>query len=281
VPVGLVGGLADPVREIAGLLGPGSVVVLSGAGLSTESGIPDYRGPTSLARRAEPMTYQAFTGAAAARQRYWARSHLGWRHIARAAPNRGHQAVAEMERRGLLSGIITQNVDGLHQQAGARDVIELHGSLSQVICLGCGERTPRDQLDQRLRAANPDWAAQARQVNPDGDAVLDDEATDQFQVVDCLRCAGALKPDVIFFGENVPPGRVADCYALVSEAQALLVLGSSLTVMSGYRFVRHAAKLGIPVAIINQGPTRGDAQATLTLDAPLGSTLTAITTRYL
>jgi NAD-dependent SIR2 family protein deacetylase len=278
---GLVGATADPVREIAGLLGPGSVVVLSGAGLSTESGIPDYRGPTSLARRVEPMTYQAFTGAAAARQRYWARSHLGWRHIARAAPNRGHQAVAEMERRGLLSGIITQNVDGLHQQAGARDVIELHGSLSRVICLGCGERTPRDQLDQRLRAANPDWAAQARQVNPDGDAVLDDEATDQFQVVDCLRCAGALKPDVIFFGENVPPGRVADCYALVSEAQALLVLGSSLTVMSGYRFVRHAAKLGIPVAIINQGPTRGDAQATLTLDAPLGSTLTAITTRYL
>jgi NAD-dependent SIR2 family protein deacetylase len=281
VPVGLVGAQADPVREIAGLLEPGSVVVLSGAGLSTESGIPDYRGPTSLARRAEPMTYQAFTGAAAARQRYWARSHLGWRHIARAAPNRGHQAVAEMERRGLLSGIITQNVDGLHQQAGARDVIELHGSLSRVICLGCGERTPRDELDQRLRAANPDWAAQARQVNPDGDAVLDDEATDQFQVVDCLRCAGALKPDVIFFGENVPPGRVADCYTLVSEAQALLVLGSSLTVMSGYRFVRHAAKLGIPVAIINQGPTRGDAQATLTLDAPLGQTLATLTTRYL
>ena len=281
MPVGLVGRPADPVREIAGLLGPGSVVVLSGAGLSTESGIPDYRGPTSLARRAEPMTYQAFTGAAAARQRYWARSHLGWRHIARAAPNRGHQAVAEMERRGLLSGIITQNVDGLHQEAGAQDVIELHGSLSRVICLGCGERTPRDELDQRLRAANPDWAAQARQVNPDGDAVLDDEATDRFQVVDCLRCAGALKPDVIFFGENVPPGRVADCYALVSEAQALLVLGSSLPVMSGYRFVRHAARLSIPVAIINQGPTRGDAQATLTLDAPLGHTLTTLTTRYL
>jgi NAD-dependent SIR2 family protein deacetylase len=256
------------------------VVVLSGAGLSTESGIPDYRGPTGLARRAEPMTYQAFTGTDAARQRYWARSHLGWRHIARAAPNRGHLAVADLQRYGLLSGIITQNVDGLHQQAGARDVIELHGSLSRVICLGCGERTPRDELDQRLRAANPAWAAQSRQVNPDGDAVLDDGATEQFQVVGCLRCAGALKPDVIFFGENVPPGRVGDCYALVSEARALLVLGSSLTVMSGYRFVRHAAKLGIPVAIINQGPTRGDAQATLTLDAPLGSTLTAITSGY-
>jgi NAD-dependent SIR2 family protein deacetylase len=278
---GLAGAPADPVREIAGLLGPGGVVVLSGAGLSTESGIPDYRGPTGLARRAEPMTYQAFTGAAAARQRYWARSHLGWRHIARAAPNRGHQAVAELERRGLLSAIITQNVDGLHQAAGAQDVIELHGSLSRVICLRCGERTPRDELDQRLRAANPDWAAQAQQVNPDGDAVLDDGATGQFQVVDCLRCAGALKPDVIFFGENVPPGRVAECYALVSEARALLVLGSSLTVMSGYRFVRHAARLGIPVAIINQGPTRGDAQATMRLDAPLGPALTTLTTRYL
>ena len=277
VSAGLAGAPADAVREIAGLLGRGGVVVLSGAGLSTESGIPDYRGPTGLARRAEPMTYQAFTGAAAARQRYWARSHLGWRHIARAAPNLGHQAVAEMQRGGLLSAIITQNVDGLHQAAGAQDVVELHGSLSRVICLGCGERTPRAELDRRLTAANPSWDAQARQVNPDGDAVLDDGATDHFQVVDCLRCAGALKPDVIFFGENVPPGRVADCYALVSAARVLLVLGSSLTVMSGYRFVRHAAKLGIPVVIINQGATRGDAQATLILDAPLGPALTAVT----
>ena len=158
--------------------------MLSGAGLSTESGIPDYRGPTGLAQRATPMTYQAFTGAAAARQRYWARSPLGWRHIARAAPNPGHQAVAEMQRRGLVSAIITQNVDGLHQAAGAQDVVELHGSLSRVICLGCGERTPREELDQRLRAANPDWAAQEQQVNPDGDAVLDDEATDGFTTTD-------------------------------------------------------------------------------------------------
>ncbi len=278
----LAEGPADSVREkIAGLIAAGGVVVLSGAGLSTESGIPDYRGPTGLARRAEPMTYQAFTGAPAARQRYWARSHLGWRHIARAAPNQGHHAVAELQRRGLLSGIITQNVDGLHQKAGARDVTELHGSLSRVLCLSCGERTPRGELDERLRAANPAWDARARQVNPDGDAVLDDGATDQFEVVGCLRCAGALKPDVIFFGENVPPGRVADCYALVSAARAVLVLGSSLTVMSGYRFVRHAAKAGLPVAIINQGATRGDAQATLTLDAPLGPTLATLISRYL
>jgi NAD-dependent SIR2 family protein deacetylase len=278
----LAEGPADSVREkIAGLIAAGGVVVLSGAGLSTESGIPDYRGPTGLARRAEPMTYQAFTGAPAARQRYWARSHLGWRHIARAAPNEGHHAVAELQRRGLLSGIITQNVDGLHQKAGARDVTELHGSLSRVLCLSCGERTPRDALEERLRAANPAWDARARQVNPDGDAVLDDGATDQFEVVGCLRCAGALKPDVIFFGENVPPGRVADCYALVSAARAVLVLGSSLTVMSGYRFVRHAARAGLPVAIINQGATRGDAQATLTLDAPLGPTLATVISRYL
>ena len=276
----LAEGPADPVAEIAGLIGTGEVVVLSGAGLSTESGIPDYRGPTGLARRAEPMTYQAFTGAATARQRYWARSHLGWRHIAQAAPNDGHRAVAQLQRSGLLSGIITQNVDGLHQQAGTRDVIELHGSLSRVVCLGCGERTPRDELDRRLRAANPDWDAEALRVNPDGDAVLDDGAADGFRLVDCLRCAGALKPDVIFFGENVPPGRVADCYALVSAARVLLVLGSSLTVMSGYRFVRHAARLGIPVAIINQGTTRGDAQAMLTLDAPLGPALSALTTGY-
>ena len=280
-PPWLAEGPTDSVREIAGLIAAGGVVVLSGAGLSTESGIPDYRGPTGMARRAEPMTYQAFTGAPAARQRYWARSHLGWRHIARAAPNQGHNAVAELQRRGLLGGIITQNVDGLHQKAGARDVIELHGSLSRVICLGCGERTPRDELDERLRAANPAWDARVRLVNPDGDAVLDDGATDQFEVVGCLRCAGALKPDVIFFGENVPPGRVADCYALVTAARAVLVLGSSLTVMSGYRFVRHAARAGIPVAIINQGATRGDAQATLTLDAPLGPVLASFTTRHL
>ena len=280
-PVGHAEGLTGPLGMLADLVADGDVVILSGAGLSTESGIPDYRGPSGLARRAEPMTYQAFTGDAAARQRYWARSHLGWRHIAQAAPNDGHHAVTELQRRGLLSGIITQNVDGLHQQAGARDVVELHGSLSRVICLGCGERTPRDELDRRLRAANPDWDAEARRVNPDGDAVLDDGATDGFRLVGCLRCAGALKPDVIFFGENVPPGRVADCYALVSAARVLLVLGSSLTVMSGYRFVRHAAKLGIPVAIINQGTTRGDTQATLALDAPLGPALSALTTEYL
>jgi NAD-dependent SIR2 family protein deacetylase len=255
----------------------GNVLVLSGAGLSTESGIPDYRGPTGLARRATPMTYQTFTGSAAARRRYWARSHLGWRHIARAVPNRGHHAVAGLARQGRLAGIITQNVDGLHQAAGAAGVTELHGSLHRVMCLSCGQRTARTDLHGRLEAANPGWdAAAAALINPDGDAVLTDDATESFRVVSCSACGGMLKPDVVFFGENVPRPRVEACYALVERASALVVLGSSLTVMSGLRYVRHAAKLGRPVVIVNQGTTRGDTYATVTLDAPLGQALTAL-----
>ena len=266
----------DALATLAGLLSAGQVAILSGAGLSTESGIPDYRGPTGLARRAQPMTYQAFTGGAAARQRYWARSHQGWQLMSRAAPNAGHRAVAELDRRGLLSGIITQNVDGLHQAAGARGVTELHGSLDLVRCLGCGQRTPRGELDQRLRAANPGWAADVTQVNPDGDVTLADEQVVSFRVVDCTACGGLLKPDVIFFGENVPRPRVDECFALVERSSALVVLGSSLTVMSGYRFVRHAARLEVPVVIVNQGATRGDADAVITIGAPLGVTLTAL-----
>jgi NAD-dependent SIR2 family protein deacetylase len=271
--------LADPAGALADLVAAGDVVILSGAGLSTESGIPDYRGPTGLARRAEPMTYQTFTGGAEARRRYWARSHLGWRHIAGAIPNAGHHAVAELQRRGLLAGIITQNVDGLHQAAGAQLVIELHGSLYRVVCLGCGQRTSRAALHERLRAANPGWAATATQLSPDGDAVLADEEAARFRIVDCQDCGGLLKPDVVFFGENVPRARVEECYALTGRARALVVLGSSLTVMSGYRFVRHAARLAIPVVIVNHGPTRGDAHASLILDAPLGHALAALTAR--
>ena len=259
------------------IVASGNVLVLSGAGLSTESGIPDYRGPTGLARRATPMTYQTFTGSAAARRRYWARSHLGWRHIARAAPNDGHRAVAELSRRGRLAGIITQNVDGLHQAAGASEVIELHGSLHRVICLSCGQRTARADLHRRLAAANPDWAPESTAaINPDGDAVLADDVTKSFRVADCLACRGVLKPDVVFFGENVPRPRAEACYATVERASSVVVLGSSLTVMSGFRYVRHAAKLGLPVMIVNQGPTRGDTYATATLDAPLGQVLTAL-----
>jgi NAD-dependent SIR2 family protein deacetylase len=258
----------------------GDALILSGAGLSTESGIPDYRGPTGLARRASgstPMTYQTFTESAAARRRYWARSHLGWRHIAQAAPNHGHYTVAELSRRGLLAGIITQNVDGLHQAAGASEVTELHGSLHRVTCLSCGQRTSRADLERRLAAANPGWdAASTALINPDGDAVLADDATESFQVAGCSACQGVLKPDVVFFGENVPPQRAEACYAMVERASALVVLGSSLTVMSGFRYVRYAARLQLPVVIVNQGSTRGDEYATATLDAPLGEVLTAL-----
>ncbi len=270
----------DSFGMLAGVVAAGGVLVLSGAGLSTESGIPDYRGPTGLALRATPMTYQTFTGSACARRRYWARSHVGWRRIARAAPNRGHYAVAELGRRGLLAGIITQNVDGLHQAAGSPEVAELHGSLHRVSCLSCGQRTSRADLERRLEAANPGWdAAVMTTINPDGDAALADEATESFRVVDCSACQGVLKPDVVFFGENVPPARAQACYALVESARALVVLGSSLTVMSGLRYVRHAAKWGRPIVIVNQGSTRGDQHATAILDAPLGGTLTALITR--
>jgi NAD-dependent SIR2 family protein deacetylase len=257
----------------------GRVLILSGAGLSTESGIPDYRGPTGLARRASPMTFQTFTGSAAARRRYWARSYLGWRHIARAVPNDGHRAVAELSHCGFLTGIITQNVDGLHQAAGAYTVTELHGSLHRVICLSCGQRTPRADLDRRLEAANPGWDAALATVNPDGDAVLDDQATESFRVADCGACHGVLKPDVVFFGENVPTPRAQACYVMVERSAALVVLGSSLTVMSGFRYVRHAARLGRPIVIVNQGATRGDEYAAATLDAPLGRTLTELVAR--
>jgi NAD-dependent SIR2 family protein deacetylase len=276
---GIMGDVPDALATLAELIAAGDVVILGGAGLSTESGIPDYRGPTGLARGATPISYQDFVGAASARQRYWARSHLGWRHIARALPNPGHVAVAELEHRGLLGGIITQNVDGLHQAAGATQVVELHGSLDQVVCLGCGVLSSRDALDQRLRAANAGWDAQVGQLKPDGDAVVAASDIERFQVVDCEGCGGLLKPDVVFFGENVPRPRVKQCYAMIDDASALLVLGSSLTVMSGYRFVRHAAKIAVPVAIINQGQTRGDAHAVMTLDVALGETLTALVTR--
>ncbi|WP_347813232.1 NAD-dependent protein deacetylase [Actinomadura sp. GC306] len=271
-------GETAPLLMLADLVSDGDVVVLSGAGLSTESGIPDYRGETGRLRRTDPMTYQEFTGSAAARRRYWARSHLGWRHIAAARPNAGHRAVAELQRRGLLAGIITQNVDGLQQAAGAHGVIELHGALDRVVCLDCGDRTARTRLAERLRAANPGWAERVAGtvINPDGDAVLGDAETEAFRTVDCERCGGPLKPDVIFFGENVPPARVRDCYALTERAGALLVLGSSLAVLSEYRFVRHAARHGIPVAIVNRGATRGDEHALVRLDAPLGATLEAL-----
>jgi NAD-dependent SIR2 family protein deacetylase len=268
---------ADARSAMGSLLAAGGVVVLSGAGLSTESGIPDYRGPTGALRRALPMTFQAFLESSAARQRYWARSYLGWRQLSTAAPNAGHRTVADWQRAGLLKGIITQNVDGLHQAAGATGVVELHGSLSAAVCLRCGAHESRQALDQRLTAANPDFAPRTAATNPDGDVTLVDGELAAFRMVRCEECGSdLLKPDVVFFGETVPRERVERCYAMLESARAMLVLGSSLTVMSGFRFVRRAASLGIPIGIVNQGATRGDALATVRIDAALGQLLPAL-----
>jgi NAD-dependent SIR2 family protein deacetylase len=265
---------AGGIDRLTDLVAAGGVVVLSGAGLSTESGIPDYRGESGLQRRAQPMTYQTFTRDAAARQRYWARSHLGWRTIGRAAPNRGHHAVTELQRGGYIRGIITQNVDGLHQASGAGAVIELHGNLARVICLDCGDVMERGELDRRLREANPTFDAVVAAINPDGDVELADHDLTGFHTVACGICAhGTLKPDVVFFGESVPKPRVEESFAVVESARALLVLGSSLTVMSGRRFVLRAMKLGIPVAIVNKGVTKESHRADLVVDAPLGTVL--------
>ena len=226
------------------------------------------------------MTYDEFVGSAEGRRRYWARSHLGWRTIARAAPNTGHHAVAELHARGHLSGVITQNVDGLHQAAGTPDVVELHGGLDRVVCLDCRAVSAREDLDRRFRAANPAFEATSTRINPDGDVDLAEHEVRSFRLVGCADCGdGVLKPDVVFFGENVPRPRVERCYRLVDEADALLVLGSSLTVMSGLRFVRRAAGAGTPVLIVNQGETRGDVHATVRVDRPLGPALTEVLAR--
>ncbi|MEU0049915.1 NAD-dependent protein deacetylase [Streptomyces sp. NPDC006309] len=274
----LPAGTTDP-EPVAAALGTGGVLVLSGAGISTESGIPDYRGEGGSLSRHTPMTYQDFTADAGARRRYWARSHLGWRTFGSARPNAGHRAVAAFERHGLLSAVITQNVDGLHQAAGSEGVVELHGSLARVVCLSCGTRSPRRELARRLEEANPGFEPVAAGINPDGDADLTDEQVGDFRVLPCTVCGGILKPDVVFFGEAVPPQRVEHCRELVRAASSLLVLGSSLTVMSGLRFVRQAAEAGKPVLIVNRDPTRGDRHALTRVALPLGATLTTVAGR--
>ncbi|MGV9943559.1 NAD-dependent protein deacetylase [Streptomyces sp. NPDC003401] len=271
-------GTTDP-EPVVEALGTGGVLVLSGAGISTESGIPDYRGAGGSLNRHTPMTYQEFASSARARRRYWARSHLGWRTFGRARPNAGHRAVAAFGRHGLLSGLITQNVDGLHQAAGSEGVVELHGSLARVVCLSCGAVSARRELARRLAEANTGFEPVAAGVNPDGDADLTDDQVGDFRTLPCAECGGILKPDVVFFGEPVPPQRVEDCRELVRGATSLLVLGSSLTVMSGLRFVRQAAGAGKPVHIVNLDPTRGDRHATARVALPLGTALTAVTGR--
>ena len=275
-----VGRLVEQVRA-------GGVFVLTGAGLSTDSGIPDYRGRDGV-RRVMPMQYAEFAGSSAARRRYWARSFVGWQRFREAAPNDGHRSVARLQQLGVVEELVTQNVDGLHQRAGSPDVIELHGSLAQVVCLTCGDRSARPHVQERLAEANPGFTDHVRgaardgsqvssQIRPDGDIVLADEVVETFRAPTCLVCgADTLKPDVVFFGESVPRERVQRCLDAVDASRSVLVLGSSLAVMSGYRFVRRAAARGIPVAIVTRGATRGDGEATLHLDAPLAPTLSAL-----
>jgi NAD-dependent SIR2 family protein deacetylase len=243
------------VDRVVDLLRSSTFVALTGAGMSTDSGIPDYRGPGSLARK--PMTYQELLSGPDAQRRYWARAHLGWARMGGASPNDGHRALARLGAAGVCSGVVTQNVDGLHEQAGTPGVIALHGRISQVVCLTCGKQSSRTVVQSRMAELNPGWLTRhaAAPVRPDGDVELADTAG--FVVPRC-DCGGVLKPDVVFFGENVPKPRVQRCYEVVEAASALLVLGSSLTVMSGLRFVRHAAKRGTPVVIVNRGTTRGD-----------------------
>ena len=243
------------------------IAVLTGAGMSTDSGIPDYRGPDSPP--SNPMTIGQFTSDPVFRQRYWARNHVGWRHMDDTAPNAGHRALAALEHAGVVTGVITQNVDLLHTKAGSRNVVNLHGSYAQVACLSCGHTMGRAALAERLEALNPGFIERAEAVGglavaPDADAVVADTAS--FRYLDCVDCGGMLKPDIVYFGENVPKERVAQAYSLVDAAEALLVAGSSLAVFSGYRFVRHAAAIGIPVAIINRGRTRGDDLASVKVD---------------
>ena len=248
-------------------------VVLSGAGCSTESGIPDYRGPEGSLRGRQPIRFQEFMGSEAARARYWARSMVGWPRFSRSRPNDAHLALAALEQAGFVRGVITQNVDGLHQAAGSRTVVDLHGRLSEVVCMTCGRIEQRARVQERLRELNPDFAATAAHFVADGDAELPEGAEGGFRVVPCVGCGGVLKPHVVFFGENVPKDRLERTWDLFGQGELLLVVGSSLTVFSGRRFVLRAERDGKPVAIVNLGPTRGDPSATCKLDARLGDTL--------
>ena len=266
---------AEDLAAAASVLSGHRIAALTGAGMSTDSGLPDYRGPDAAPRN--PITYSQFTSDAAFRRHYWARNHVGWRHMAATSPNAAHRALAQLETDGVVTGVITQNVDRLHQRAGSHRVIDLHGNYELVRCLSCGWTCTRAELDALLTAANPGFRERAIEevgdveLAPDADAVL--ERTGDFVVVDCPRCGGILKPDIVYFGESVPKDRIARAYALLDEADALLVAGTSLAVMSGLQFVRRAARDGYPIVIVNRGLTRGDDLATVRLNAGVGEAL--------
>jgi NAD-dependent SIR2 family protein deacetylase len=261
-------------RELARFVArAGTVAVVTGAGVSTASGIPDYRDRNGDWKHARPVQYADFVARPEVRQRYWARSFAGWRRIANALPNLAHEALAVLEAAGRIDTLITQNVDGLHHRAGSRRVIDLHGRLQTVLCMGCGKRASREGWQAQLAAANPSWSADTDYFAPDGDAKLKDDHVGDFITPACESCGGFVKPDVVFFGENVPRDRVASAFDAMDRARALLVVGSSLMVFSGYRFARRAAETGKPIAILNRGRTRADDVATLKIDADCGDVL--------
>lgn len=247
--------------------------VLTGAGCSTDSGIPDYRDAEGQWKRTPPVTLQAFLGDAAIRRRYWARNMLGWNRFGRAAPNAIHHALVQLERQGCLQVLLTQNVDRLHQRAGSRNVIDLHGRMDQVRCMSCDAISDREALQARLLAGNPDWAGRDSRPAPDGDADFEASDFSTFEVAACERCGGLLKPDVVFFGENVPRERVDRAAAGLEQATAMLVIGSSLMVYSGFRFARMAAQSGKPIAAVNLGRTRADDLLALKVGVPCAEAL--------
>lgn len=262
----------DSIEVLSSWLNAGEVVVLTGAGVSTDSGIPAYREEEGRWKQPAPMQFRDFAGSALARQRYWARSMVGWQRMSRAAPNAAHRALSDMERRGFLRLLITQNVDGLHSAAGSRSVVDLHGRLDRVICLDCKRLTPRSELQARLVADNADFLERRFETRADGDVELDADYA-AFRVAACEACGGVLKPDVVFFGENVPVPRVETAMQALEGASALLVVGTSLMVFSGFRFARAAARLRVPIAIVNRGKTRADELSSLKLSGNVGEVL--------
>lgn len=267
----------DLFEEAIVALSGRTIVALTGAGISTDSGIPDYRGEG--APRRTPMTIQQFVGEERARKRYWAGSHLGWQRFHTAQPNRGHRALVDLESSGILTGVITQNVDGLHTRAGSRRVVPLHGSMDRVVCLNCGQVFAREDISAAIDAANP-WleTPDAVVTAPDGDAEV--AQIDDFVVPACTVCGGILKPDVVFFGELVPTERFAEATRLVDASEALLVAGSSLAVNSGIRLVEAARRRRLPIVVINRGGTKGDSRATVKLEAGTSQALSALADRF-
>ncbi|MEO8216855.1 MAG: NAD-dependent protein deacetylase [Acidobacteriota bacterium] len=267
------------ILALARFIGESSrLLVLTGAGCSTDSGIPDYRGRNGSLKRHTPVQFGEFMRREDVRRRYWARSYRGWPSFSSAEPNDAHHALCLLERRGRIHLLITQNVDNLHESAGSKKLVLLHGRNDRVICMDCGARSSREALQKDMAEKNPDAELSFTMLSPDGDADIDAASMDRFVVPGCAQCEGLLKPDVVFFGESVPRERVEYSMANVDESDGLLVVGSSLTVWSGYRFVRRAGEQGKPIAILNIGPTRADELAALKVDLGCGPALRGVST---